>query len=87
MQEEDFRSSGPVVKITVAEQPTVTTTAAAVDTPGAQQVRQETTLQLKYVTGKISSDYITIQNSSLVNLMHLVQTYICVDFLIYSDNI
>eukprot|EP00592_Proboscia_alata_P005363 CAMPEP_0194371048 /NCGR_PEP_ID=MMETSP0174-20130528/19402_1 /TAXON_ID=216777 /ORGANISM="Proboscia alata, Strain PI-D3" /LENGTH=729 /DNA_ID=CAMNT_0039148863 /DNA_START=185 /DNA_END=2370 /DNA_ORIENTATION=+ len=55
-QEGDFSSSGSAVKITVAERPTVTKTAAAADRSGAQQVRQETTLQLKYVTGKMSPD-------------------------------
>ena len=50
-----------VVKITAVDQPTATATAAG--RPGAQQVQKETTLQLKYVTGKISSDYVTINGA------------------------
>ena len=46
------------VKRTVADQPTAT--AAAAGRPDAKQIRQETTIQLKYVTGKMSSVYITI---------------------------
>ena len=46
------------MKTTAVDQPTAT--AAAAGRPGAKQIRQETTIQLKYVTGKMSSDYLTI---------------------------
>ena len=61
------------MKITFAEQPTLIETSTAVGKPGAQQVQQETILQLKYVNGKMTSNYVSKINSSLVNLLHLVQ--------------
>ena len=49
-------------------------TAAAAGKPGAQQVQQETTIQLKYVTGKMSSDYITIHGG--VNILKSIFAYV-----------